>query len=492
MKFANFFKKTSKLELVGLFLIIMVASYFRIKNIYNSAVFFGDSGRDILVAKHMVEYNEFGLIAPNANSGKGILKNTPVYYWLISLLWFLTGSEYGLIFLFSFLGILTVFFSYLFSKEFTSGLSSLILPLFMAFSSKFIYFSRWVWQPNLLPLFQIISMLFLLKGLKRNYKDLFFSLQFAFLAFFIHLSYLPILLVTIIIIFYFLFSEKKYKFLLNFILLTFLNLILYLYLSRAPILGSGFLSRSLFIDSSYSSRFIANFFTNINELFLALIPNGINSFLSCLLFLILLVLLFFVKDKKSEIRTVLLVMFFSFFFLSFYFKELYFYYLIPYYLLIFMAVSYLLSLIRYKFISILLGLLILILISSENSYLLSTRKISEMDVNKSLASAIYKDSENLENVLIVVCLNKESYCRNGDSFTSSIWFFLEEISDKKLGYIANIRNGNNYVPYSTSKKNLETFYVCKYGLERCLRDLEFDMNEVSFLANINETYLFKK
>ena len=75
---------TYSLALILLF--ILVGGYLRSVNILET-MYWWDGGRDAFVARHMAEFNEFPLIAPVAGAGGGLLLNSPVYYYLLALVW---------------------------------------------------------------------------------------------------------------------------------------------------------------------------------------------------------------------------------------------------------------------------------------------------------------------------------------------------------------------------------------------------------------------
>lgn len=477
-----------------LILIIFLGVFLRVSNLFTNTTFFGDPGRDILVAKHMVEYNGSYLVAPDANGGNVILKNTPFYYWILSFFWLLSGSEFGVIFLFCVVGIFTIIVSYYLSREFSTGLYSLQLPFLVAVSNKFIYFSRNVWQPHLLPIFQMVSLLFLFRGVKKNKKEFLIAIQFAFFTFFIHLSYLSLLLTTIFIIVYFLYVKKQYKKLFEVFLLIIMNIIVWTATSGLSFESKGM--NTLFINYDLFNNFIAQSFS-ILELTLSFITNieGIPIVISLTLFIVLILFLIFIRRYESlefkKISLILLLMLSSFFSSSFYDKTIFLHHLIPFYTLIIISCSYLLSYLKNKKIfSGFIMIVIFMFISRGNSYLISRKRISEMGLNNGLSQMIIDSGYKLDDISIGVCTDDGYHCVNVSSFTSSIWFYLEKISNKKLGNIANVGNGNNYVSYSEKKLKTKAFYICRYSLIDCLNDLSLEKKDITTIYIEDELSLF--
>lgn len=473
-----------------LFLIFAYGTYLRTINLENTAAWFGDSGRDVLVAKHLAEYREGFLVAPHASRGNGLIKNTPFYFWILGLSWLISGSEDGVIFLFSLFGAVNIILAFLIFKQFCSDYRALFFAYLVSISSVLINFSRNIWQPNLLPFFQLASILFYIKGLKKNWY-FYLSTQFAFLALHIHFSYLPILLATLLLVIRILFKKKEKIKMLLFLLLVSINCFVWLFLSGSIGILKIFESKTVSLPANFLTligRLPSNLAGNIYEL-------GVNSFFSSdglelfyffLLLFLVGALVRMIRNSVGDIREVsvmLIAMVGTFFVLGLYEKPLPFHYLYHYYILFWLAISFVI--LKIKGIGGLLIIPLLFFVSvklgGNNAYLTYNRQISEKEQSEHIARVIL-NSGKFNRKYIKLCANDGNNCSNYDSFTSNVWFFIEKLSGKRFGFIANIGNGNNYAPYFEDADNKDFFAVCQYELKKCAADLKIDFDRVEVLS----------
>ena len=458
-----------KYELLLFFVILILGSYLRLVNLANTTVWFGDSGRDVLVAKHMALYRDNLMVAPDANGGKGVLINTPFYFWILAGLWSIYGSEYGVVFLFSLIGISNIAIAYIMSRQLEKGFSALIFPFFVSISSFFVYASRTVWQPHLLPFFQLLSMLFLIRGLKTNTKYLYVSVQLAFLATHIHLSFAPLLLITIVTTGYTLYRKKHYMSLAYLSILIIGNTITWLLL--LPRLSAQ-------IQELVTSHIFPTFFTFTYENFMLLSQSVFaknHSVVSSIVILLLPIYVMYISLRMPTAQRIygliLGTMLSSILVLGGYTRPLYFHYLVPYYVLELMAFSYIFSHIRSHTYLFLLPLFVLLAIniSQNNSATLAKRRISEMKINQQIAKAILEINTS-PAIILRVCLDNNPLCLKEEIFTSSVWYYLEKFSGEKLGTITNT-NTNNFLPFDDTKKRTDKFVICAYSSDECAKKM---------------------
>jgi len=485
-----------RLLLAILLMIVVVGIYFRFINLFNFSAFFGDSGRDVLVAKHIATYKENFLVAPDANGGMGVLNNSPIYYWLIAIPWLISGSEKGVILFFCLIGTSNIILAFILSKQISNNKLALIFPYFVAISNVFIVFSKNVWQPHLLPFVQMISIIFLIKGIKNNKKFLFWSVQFSFFATHIHLSYLPLLFITVLFIGIYFLKIKKYKNFFKLLLLAFFNTILWLKLSKSLVSLNNRESFELiinpFVSMSQFLIFVKNTYLNMQTMSESIFVGYFSKYLY---FFILPILLVFLKKiiqgsfgVEKKIAWVIFTMLGSIFLLGSYFKPLHFHYLIPYYLLFWLCFSFIISKVNKNKYIVVIPLIVFATyhLSRGNNYLIARKHISEIETNKIIADIILNKSHN---PIIKVCLDDGFHCSNADSFTGSIWYFLEEISGEKFVEIANVGNGNNLIPPTSVLEIEDNFIICAYSTKDCLADLGVEMSEVSILYSENNISL---
>ncbi len=487
----TFLKKN--LHLFVLFSITLLGSYFRLEHIHQNAHWFGDPGRDILVAKHLSLYKENLMIAPDAFGGLGLLRNSPLYYWLLSIIYFFFRSPESIQLFFAIAGISIVPLSYFLFREIANKFSSLAFSFFIAISADFIYFSRNIWQPHLLIPFQIISIIFFIKGLKKSYYY-YWSLLFAFIATHIHFSYIFLLLTTIILITFSLLNQKKHKHFAYSYILILINIIIWTLLTR------NFLNKStsvlaifqrIFINGN-AKEFTQNVLSNFQilqdgSLFLTQIETPL-----VIIFLMMITSFFLLYVKLSkqskQIYQMTVAMLISIIFFGIYHTSVYFHYLYAYLFIFKMSIFVFFSNIK---IAKYLFLIPLLLFSCNSLKKLSDyyveEKISEMQINMMIAQAILKHSNNqIDNISIKTCLSQEHRCSNPESFNSSVWFFIEEILDKKLGTLSNLGNGNNYLPNNYYFNKQDWYIVCQYSRDICLNDLQINISKTKEIFAIDK------
>ena len=470
-----------KYELHIFLAILVLGVYLRTTNLLNTTTWFGDSGRDILVAKHMALYRDNLMVAPGANGGFGVLINTPFYFWILACMWLFTGSEQGVILLFSLIGVSNIVIAYVVAKQFGRGFSALLLPFFVTVSSFFVYAARNVWQPHLLPFFQLLSMLFLIRGLKNHTKYLYLSIQMAFFATHIHLSYTPLLLITIAVTAYALYRKRHYMNLAYMCILIISNVIAWLLL--LPRLSTQ-------VQSLITGKIFPTFFHFTYEN-LTLLSGSIftksNSTLSSIIILVLPIYVMYISLRLPNIKRayslIIGTMLSSILALGGYAQPLHFHYLIPYYVLELIAFAFVLTHInthKYSYLIILtLVALITMNISRGNRATLMQRPTSEIQTNQQIAKAILQINTS-SSIILSVCISNNMLCLKNDGFTSSVWFYLEKYSGEKLGVIANTNNGN-FIPTRDDTKRADRFIVCMYPTHECLEKMEVLPTEADLL-----------
>ena len=471
-----------KYELHIFLAILVLGVYLRTANLLNTTTWFGDSGRDIHVAKHMALHRDNLMVAPDANGGHGILINTPFYFWILACLWLISGSEQGVIFLFSLIGISNIIIAYVAAKQLGRGLSALILPFFVAISNFFVYASRNVWQPHLLPFFQLLSMFFLIRGLHVHTKYLYLSVQMAFLATHAHLSYSPLLLITLAVTAYTLYRKKNYLSLAHLFILIIGNIIIWLLL--IPRLSTQ-------VQSLVTGKIFPTFFhftyENLTLLSGSLLARGNSTISSIIIILLLPIYVLYVSmrlpTKQRVYGLIVGTMLNSFLVLGAYAQPLHFHYLTPYYVLELMAFSFVLSHIKiHKYAHILALTLVAVIavnISRGNHKTLLHRPISEIQTNQQIAKAILQINAS-SSIILSVCISNNMLCLKNDGFTSSVWFYLEKYSGEKLGTITNALNGN-FIPTRDDTKRADRFIVCMYPTHECLEKMEVLPTEADLL-----------
>lgn len=129
-----------------------------------------DESRDMLVAKHIVLHKEHVAYGPLAAGGMNWLKNSPVYYYFIAVLWSVTREPVLLMYLWAALMTIPVIFAYYIGKKFQDHLAGIILASFFAVNSQLLYGSRELLQPHLLIICATIFSWSLISNLISKHK----------------------------------------------------------------------------------------------------------------------------------------------------------------------------------------------------------------------------------------------------------------------------------------------------------------------------------
>jgi len=299
-----------------LVVVVLVGIFLRFYRLEGFVTFLGDQGRDAIIIKRIITGEHFPAIGAPTSVGQVYLG--PFYYyfiapWLLLFKFQPIGLAFGVAVYSSFY----LLVNYFIVKELFNKRISLISTLFLSFSSVLIDFSRFSWNPNLLPLFVLLTIYFAIKSLQTNKWHYFFLLG-AFLSFSIQLHYLALFLIPAIgIIFLSSLYKKSVKQLisqfhnflisvLSFIIFSspliifdlrhnFLNSKLFLALFKSS--GTSFASK---INSFFDSFYYLNFYSfNIN----------LNKFFIYVLLVFLFIILFTLIKKSSNLKTFLLIFF---------------------------------------------------------------------------------------------------------------------------------------------------------------------------------------
>ena len=190
-------------------LILILASFLRLYKIWDYMTFLGDEGRDVLVAKDILNGN-LTLLGPRSSAADFFYG--PIYYYLITpFLWLFRMDPVGPAVMVALIGIATVFLVYLVGKKFFGEKAGLIAALLYAISPLVISYSRSSWNPNPLPFVSLLSMYILYLGvMQRSWKKIF--IVGILLGIAMQLQYVSMFLAVIIVLFLFLVNIiKKYK-----------------------------------------------------------------------------------------------------------------------------------------------------------------------------------------------------------------------------------------------------------------------------------------
>ncbi|VVA44370.1 conserved membrane hypothetical protein [Candidatus Roizmanbacteria bacterium] len=338
-----------------LIIVFLIGIFLRFYKLTGFVTFLGDQGRDAIILKRIITLEHFPAIGPPTSIGQVYLG--PFYYYFIApWLLFFNYQPVGLAFGVAFFSALGILINYIVVKELFDKKVALISTIFLTFSSVMIDFSRFSWNPNLLPLFTLLTVYFVIKSLKTN-KWYYFALSGAFISFSIQLHYLALFLIPPVFIIYLSDLLKERKQLIRKFVYLFICLFSFIFFTSPLIifdLRHQFLNSKLFLALFKSSG--STLLTKFNSLFdsfyflnLYSLNINLNRFLVYLLLLFLLLAFVTLVKRSSNFKTFLLFFLLIMLGMSFYngpkhphyFGVLYpFYYIIISYFLVFPKKSF--------------------------------------------------------------------------------------------------------------------------------------------------------
>ncbi len=144
------------------FLIVVLGAFLRIYDFDNLARFNADQARDARIVDKMLEGAEFPLLGPNAGGTE--FKLGPAFYYLEYFSALVFGKNpAGMAFIAVVLGTLSVPLLFVFLMFYFSPNFSLVLTFFYAISFYAVKYSRFAWNPNIIPFFMLSFLIVILK-----------------------------------------------------------------------------------------------------------------------------------------------------------------------------------------------------------------------------------------------------------------------------------------------------------------------------------------
>lgn len=218
--------KRNYLIIFLLLVILTVAYYFRLNFFLNHAVFLGDEGRDLLIARHIAKYGENITIG----HASGIhISHTNYYYYLIALVTRMIDNPYGIFYFIMVANFLTVVLLFLTGSNLFNREVGLYASLLLGISSIGVDSSR-VWS-DFIGLTLFITSLFLFSLFYNKQKIIYlfpFVLTLLFTGFisFEFLYPVPIfILLTVYLVSKF--YREKLKIILFTIILWIINIVIF-------------------------------------------------------------------------------------------------------------------------------------------------------------------------------------------------------------------------------------------------------------------------
>lgn len=134
--------------------IIFLTLAIRVINLTNYVWFQSgyDESRDMLVAKHIVEYGEWLWRGPYAAGGGGQLLNSPIYYYFLSILWYISRTPEALMIVWTLLFSTIPLLIYKITTNILDRRAGLIAALIAIVHPELIFISHQIQQPYLIAI----------------------------------------------------------------------------------------------------------------------------------------------------------------------------------------------------------------------------------------------------------------------------------------------------------------------------------------------------
>lgn len=187
--------------LIILILILLLAAFLRLYRISDYMTFLGDEGRDVLVAKGIIE-GDFTLLGPRSSAGDFFMG--PAYYYMITpFLWLFKLDPVGPAVMVALFGIATVFLIYIVAKKFFDTRAALFASALYAVSPLVLNYSHSSWNPNVLPFFALLMLFMVYKSIATAKSWKYFIFSGFLLGICMQLHYLSLFLAVILIVYIF-------------------------------------------------------------------------------------------------------------------------------------------------------------------------------------------------------------------------------------------------------------------------------------------------
>jgi 4-amino-4-deoxy-L-arabinose transferase-like glycosyltransferase len=192
-------KKT--LSILLLIAILGLAAFLRLYRIGDYMTFLGDEGRDVMVAKSMLE-GQFTLLGPRSSAGNFFMG--PAYYYMITpFLWLFRLDPVGPAVMVALFSIATTWLVYSIGAKFFGRKAGLFASALYAVSPLVITYSHSSWNPDVLPFFSLLFLYTIYNAIAKTRPWKYFLFAGILLGISVQLHYLALLLGVIAVIYIF-------------------------------------------------------------------------------------------------------------------------------------------------------------------------------------------------------------------------------------------------------------------------------------------------
>jgi hypothetical protein len=300
---------------------LVIGTFFRFYRLPEFVTFLGDQARDAIILRRILTLEH--LPAIGASSSVGGVYLGPFYYyfiapWLAIFGFNPVGPAYGVAFFSS----VFLLINYLVIKKLLDQETAVFSTVVVAFSSTLINFSRFSWNPNLLPLFSLLTFFFVVRS-GQTKKMIYFVLAGAFLSFTIQLHYLALFLIPPVFIYYLLQKDvfKLNRQLVNLMAFaasfTFFSLPLIIFDLRHQFLNFRNFLSIFHNPSNVGGNKITSLFSSFTNLNLYLFNINLPTIFLIIVFFAILMIAFYFR-RREQLWPFFLFFFFTILGISFY------------------------------------------------------------------------------------------------------------------------------------------------------------------------------
>jgi len=191
-----------KINIILVVAILLLAAFLRLYKISDYMTFLGDEGRDVLVAKGILE-GHLTLLGPRASAGDFFLG--PVYYYMIApFLWLFRFDPVGPAVMVALLSVATTFLVYYIGKKFFDEKAGLFAASLYAVSPLVIRYAHSSWNPDVVPFFSLLFIYILFKAVEMKQVWKYFLFSGILLGILLQLHYITLFLIVVGVLYIFL------------------------------------------------------------------------------------------------------------------------------------------------------------------------------------------------------------------------------------------------------------------------------------------------
>ncbi len=188
----------------------ITGAWFRVWNLAPSVwSLWYDTARDMLVVRHIVEFGEIAFRGPPSEYTRGVVMNSPLYYYLLSVFWWMTRDPIRMSFLWSGIMTLGIPVMYRIGARIGDRWLGILFAALTSVNILLVFGARTVWQPNILPIWSMLFLLAMLYPGKQSGTRLTLGAIFLFVPVLLHYSSLIIVPVGFLWITYEAFALAK-------------------------------------------------------------------------------------------------------------------------------------------------------------------------------------------------------------------------------------------------------------------------------------------